>query len=63
MGRSCWPGPASRSQVVSRPVAPEDIAITIATYMGTKPPSGSVGEVLYEVLPTGPRYVQAASSQ
>jgi predicted AlkP superfamily pyrophosphatase or phosphodiesterase len=56
-------GPGIPSQVVSRPVAPEDIAITIATYLGTKPPSGSVGEVLYEALPGGPRSVQAASSQ
>jgi predicted AlkP superfamily pyrophosphatase or phosphodiesterase len=50
-------GPGIPSQVVSRPVAPEDIAITIATYMGTKPPSGSVGEVLHEALPSGPRSV------
>jgi hypothetical protein len=56
-------GPGIPSQVVSRPVAPEDIAITIATYMATKPPSGSLGEVLYEALPSGPRSVQAASSQ
>jgi predicted AlkP superfamily pyrophosphatase or phosphodiesterase len=56
-------GPGIPSRVVSRPVAPEDIAITIATYMGTKPPSGSVGEVLYEALPRGPRSVQAASGQ
>jgi hypothetical protein len=56
-------GPGIPSQVVSRPVAPEDIAITIATYMGTKPPSGSVGQVLYEALPAGPRSIQAASVQ
>jgi hypothetical protein len=43
---------------VSRPVAPEDIAITVATYIGTKPPSGSVGEVLYEALADGPRALQ-----
>ncbi|HEX6114527.1 MAG TPA: alkaline phosphatase family protein [Geminicoccaceae bacterium] len=54
-------GPGIPKQVVSRPVAPEDIAITVATYMGTKPPSGSVGEVLYEALPAGPRSVQASS--
>jgi hypothetical protein len=35
----------------------------VATYMGTKPPSGSVGEVLYEAMPGGPRSVQTASSQ
>jgi hypothetical protein len=44
-------------------VAPEDIASTIAAYMGTKPPSGLVGEVLFEVLPDGPRVVQSATSQ
>jgi hypothetical protein len=31
-------GPGIPTQVVSRLVAPEDIAITVATYMGTKPP-------------------------
>jgi predicted AlkP superfamily pyrophosphatase or phosphodiesterase len=51
-------GPGVPAQVVSRAVAPEDIAITIATYMGTKPPSGSVGDVLYEVLADGPRALQ-----
>ncbi len=51
-------GPGIPNQVVSRPVAPEDIAITIATYMGTKPPSGSVGEALSEVLANGPRTLQ-----
>lgn len=56
-------GPGIPQQVVSRSVAPEDIAITIAAYMGTKPPSGSVGDVLFETLPDGPRVVQAATSQ
>lgn len=53
-------GPGIPHQVVSRLVAPEDIAITVASYMGTKPPSGSVGEVLYEAVPGGPRAVQTA---
>ena len=53
-------GPGIPQQAVSRSVAPEDIAITIATYMGTKPPSGSVGEVLFETLPDGPRALQRA---
>jgi arylsulfatase A-like enzyme len=53
-------GPGIPNQVVSRPVAPEDIAITIATYMGTKPPSGSVGVALHEALPAGPRSLQAS---
>jgi arylsulfatase A-like enzyme len=56
-------GPGVPNQVVSRPVAPEDIAITVASYMGTKPPSGSLGEVLFEALPAGPRSIQAPSSQ
>jgi predicted AlkP superfamily pyrophosphatase or phosphodiesterase len=56
-------GPGIPQQAVSRSVAPEDIAITIAAYMGTKPPSGSVGDVLFEVLPDGPRVVQGATSQ
>jgi predicted AlkP superfamily pyrophosphatase or phosphodiesterase len=51
-------GPGIPRQVVSRSVAPEDIAITMASYMGTKPPSGSVGDVLFEALPNGPRAVQ-----
>ena len=54
-------GPGIPAQTVSRLVAPEDIAITVASYMGTKPPSGSVGEVLHEALPGGPRSLQAAS--
>jgi predicted AlkP superfamily pyrophosphatase or phosphodiesterase len=53
-------GPGIPHQAVSRAVAPEDIATTIATYMGTKPPSGSVGEVLFEALPSGPRAFQTA---
>lgn len=36
--------------VVNRLVGPEDIAATVATYLRTKPPSGSVGDVLYEVV-------------
>jgi hypothetical protein len=51
------------SQVVSRPVAPEDIAITIATYMGTKPPSGIGRPGSVRGMPAGPRSVQAASVQ
>lgn len=38
------------SQRVTRLVSPTDIAPTIATYLGIKHPSGSVGEVLSEVL-------------
>jgi predicted AlkP superfamily pyrophosphatase or phosphodiesterase len=36
--------------VINRPVGPEDIAATVTSYLGVKPPSGSVGTVLYEVV-------------
>lgn len=35
---------------VYRPVGPHDIAATIAAYLGIKPPSGSIGTPLVEVL-------------
>ena len=38
-------------RVVARPVAPTDIAATLAAYLGVKPPSGSVGTVLTEAMP------------
>ena len=38
------------AQTVSRPVGPHDIAATIAAYLEIKPPSGSVGNPLVEVL-------------
>jgi predicted AlkP superfamily pyrophosphatase or phosphodiesterase len=38
------------AQTVSRPVGPQDIAATIAAYLEIKPPSGSVGDPLLEVL-------------
>lgn len=44
-------GPGVDSQRISRPVGPEDIASTIAAYIGIKPPSGSVGQPLSEVVP------------
>jgi len=37
-------------QTVNRPVGPHDIAATIAAYLEIKPPSGSVGNPLVEVL-------------
>jgi len=37
------------SEVV-RPVTPYDIAPTLARYLGIKPPSGAVGEPLFEVM-------------
>ena len=39
------------AKIVARRVAPTDIAATIAAYLGVKPPSGSVGSPLTEVLP------------
>jgi hypothetical protein len=38
------------AQLIGRRVAPTDIAATLAAYLGVKPPSGSVGTVLTEVL-------------
>jgi len=35
---------------VSRPVTPYDVAPTLADYLGVKPPSGSIGNPLAEVL-------------
>jgi len=37
-------------RTVSRPVTPYDIAPTLATRLGVKPPSGAIGEPLPEVL-------------
>jgi len=37
-------------KVCSRPVGPQDIAPTISTFIGIKPPSGSVGIPLAEVV-------------
>jgi Type I phosphodiesterase / nucleotide pyrophosphatase len=39
------------TQRVSRPVETVDIAATLAVYLGIKPPSGSVGVPLVEVMP------------
>ena len=39
------------ARIIGRRVAPTDIAATLAAYLGVKPPSGSVGSVLTEVLP------------
>ena len=38
------------AQTISQPVGPQDIAATIAAYLEIKPPSGSVGTPLVEVL-------------
>jgi predicted AlkP superfamily pyrophosphatase or phosphodiesterase len=44
-------GPGIPHQTVSRRVGPYDIAPTLAAYLGIKPPSGSIGDPLTEVLP------------
>lgn len=43
-------GPGIRPQAVSRAVAPEDIAPTVASSLEIKLPSGSTGNLLHEVL-------------
>ena len=43
-------GNGIKPQTVSRRVHTVDVAITLATAIGTKPPSGAAGEVLLEVL-------------
>jgi predicted AlkP superfamily pyrophosphatase or phosphodiesterase len=43
-------GPGIAPAIVSRLVGPEDIAETVTNYLGIKPPSGSVGTVLTEVV-------------
>ncbi|UCE84843.1 MAG: alkaline phosphatase family protein [Deltaproteobacteria bacterium] len=39
------------AQRIARRVAPSDIAPTLAAYLGIKPPSGSIGKPLHEVVP------------
>ena len=43
-------GPEIQSAAIHRRVGPEDIAPTLAAYLGIKAPDGSTGEVLKEVL-------------
>jgi hypothetical protein len=43
-------GHGLKGQRVNRPVETVDIAATLAAYMKIKPPSGSAGTPLYEVL-------------
>jgi hypothetical protein len=56
-------GPGIDPQEVSRAVGPEDIASTIAAFIGIDPPSGSVGEPLGEALPTAGPNKKAATAQ
>lgn len=37
------------AQIIRRRVSPTDIAPTVTSYLGVKPPSGSVGTVLWEI--------------
>ena len=43
-------GAGLKAMTVNRAITPYDIASTLSTYLGVKPPSGSIGSVLYEVL-------------
>ena len=43
-------GAGVAAKTISRPVTPYDIAPTLAAYLGTKPPSGAIGNPLAEVL-------------
>jgi len=43
-------GPGVPQQVIYRAVAPRDVAATISAFLAVKPPSGSIGEPLREVL-------------
>jgi hypothetical protein len=38
------------AQKISRPVETKDIALTLSLAIGAKPPSGSTGSPLFEVL-------------
>ncbi len=43
-------GAGLKPRTVSRPVTPYDVAPTLASYLGVKPPSGSIGNPLVEVM-------------
>ena len=47
-------GPGVKKGLYKQRVGPQDIAPTIAAYIGVKPPSGSVGDVLLEVCENNP---------
>jgi hypothetical protein len=48
-------GAGLQAATVNRPVTPYDIAATLSSYLGVKPPSGSIGIPLIEVLEPGAR--------
>ena len=43
-------GPGIQKRSVGRPVGPQDIAPTLSAWFGIKPPSGSVGSPLTEIV-------------
>jgi len=43
-------GAGLKASTVSRPITPYDVAPTLANYLGVKPPSGSIGNPLIEVI-------------
>ena len=45
-----WRGTGVEPRTVYRRVAPADIAPSVAAFLGIKPPSGSVGNLLHEVF-------------
>ena len=53
-------GPGVPTRKVRRRVGPEDIAPTLATYLGIKPPSGSTGDILVEVFETQSSFTPSA---
>ncbi len=38
-----------KARTVNRPITPYDVAPTLANYLGVKPPSGSIGNPLFEI--------------
>jgi len=40
-----------KAGVVNRAITPYDVAPTLANYLGVKPPSGSIGNPLFEIVP------------
>jgi arylsulfatase A-like enzyme len=45
-------GAGLKTAAVSRPITPYDIAPTLASFLGVKPPSGALGIPLTEVVDT-----------
>ena len=47
--------PTERARTLSRPVTPYDVAPTLANYLCIKPPSGSIGNPVAEIVGDRPR--------